>query len=71
MTLLSPQNTQGSGGLLVKNLFAHAGDKGSIPKLRRCLKKEMAIRCGIPGKSHKQRSLTGYSPWGRKRVRHN
>ena len=25
----------------------------------------------LPGKSHGQRSLVGYSPWGRKRVRHN
>ena len=25
----------------------------------------------LPGKSHGQRSLAGYSPWGRKRVGHN
>ena len=25
----------------------------------------------LPGKSHGQRSLVGYSPWGRKRVRNN
>ena len=25
----------------------------------------------LSGKSHEQRSLVGYSPWGRKRVRHN
>ena len=25
----------------------------------------------LPEKSHGQRSLVGYSPWGRKRVRHN
>ena len=25
----------------------------------------------LPGKSHGQRNLVGYSPWGRKRVRHN
>ena len=24
----------------------------------------------LPGKSHEQRSLAGYSPWGCKRVRH-
>ena len=23
-----------------------------------------------PGKSHRQRSMEGYSPWGRKEVRH-
>ena len=28
------------------------------------LEKEMAIH--LPGKSHGQRSLVGYSPWGRK-----
>ena len=25
----------------------------------------------LPGKSHGQRSLVDYSPWGHKRVRHN
>ena len=25
----------------------------------------------LPGKSHGQRSLAGYSPWGCKRVRHD
>ena len=25
----------------------------------------------LPGKSHEQRSMVGYSPWGRKRVRYN
>ena len=25
----------------------------------------------LPGKSHGQRSLAGYSPWGHKKVRHN
>ena len=25
----------------------------------------------LPGKSHEQRRLVGYSPWGRKRVRHD
>ena len=25
----------------------------------------------LPGKSHGQRSLEGYSPWGHKRVKHN
>ena len=25
----------------------------------------------LPGKSHGQRSLASYSPWGHKRVRHN
>ena len=25
----------------------------------------------LPGKTHRQRSLEGYSPWGRQRVGHN
>ena len=33
------------------------------------LEKEMAIHSGLlPGKSHGQRSLVGYSPWGRKEL---
>ena len=30
------------------------------------LEKEMATHSSIPGKSHGQRSLAGYSPWGKK-----
>jgi len=36
------------------------------------LEKKMATTpVFLPGESHGQRSLVGYSPWGRKRVRHN
>ena len=35
------------------------------------LEKEMATLVFLPGKSHGQRSLAGYSPGGSKRVRHN
>ena len=37
------------------------------------LKKEMAIHSSkfLPGKSHGQRSLAGYSPWSCKRVGHD
>ena len=36
------------------------------------LEKEMATHSsGFPGKAHGQRSLVGYNPWGRKRVRHD
>ena len=36
------------------------------------LEKEMATPpIFLPGKSRRQRSLVGYSPWGCKRVRHN
>ena len=39
---------------------------------RVCLEKEMARQqVSLPGKSHGQRNLTGYSPWGHKRVRHD
>ena len=33
------------------------------------LEKEMAVF--LPGESHGQRSLVGYSPWGHKGVRHD
>ena len=36
------------------------------------LEKEIAsILVFLPGKSHGQRNLAGYSPWGRKRVRND
>ena len=36
------------------------------------LEKEMVTHpVFLPGKSHGQMSLVGYSPWGRKRVEHN
>ena len=36
------------------------------------LEKEMATNSvSLPEKSHGQRSLAGYSPWGSLRVRHN
>ena len=45
---------------------------GSIPGFGSSPKKEMAIHSGgLPGKSHGQRNLVGYSPRGRKRVGHN
>ena len=57
--------------LMVKNLPASAGgirDVGSVPGLGR----SSAERNGyplpvfLPGESHGQRSLVGYSPWGGK-----
>ena len=35
------------------------------------LEKEMATLVFLPGKSHGQRTLAGYSPEGSERVRHN
>ena len=60
------------GGSVVKNLPANAedtGDLGSIPESRNSLEEEMATHpVFLPGKSHGQRSLAGYSARGRKRV---
>ena len=56
---------------MVKNLLASAGDTrdtGSIPGLGRFpwRKKWQPTSIFLPGKSHGQRSLAGYSPWGLK-----
>ena len=52
---------------MVNNLPANSGDLGLIPGLERSLEKEMATHSSIlPGESHGQRSLAGYSPWGHK-----
>ena len=53
------------GGSVVKNLPANAGhtrDTGLIPRSRRW----QPAPVFLPGKSHGQGSLMGYSPWGRK-----
>ena len=52
----------------VKNLPANAGDTGDpwigkIPWRR----KWQPIPAFVPGESHGQRSLVGYSPWARKK----
>ena len=59
------------GGSLVKNLPANSGsarDVCLIPEHEDPLEKEVATHSSIlalPGKSHRQRSLEGYSPWNR------
>ena len=54
------------GGPIVKNPPASAGDAGSIPDLGRSPEGKIATHSSIlPGKSRGQRSLVGYSPWGR------
>ena len=53
------------GDPVVKNLPVNAGDLCLIPEWGR------ATGAGIgnpPEKSHGQRGLTGYSPWGRKEL---
>ena len=58
------------GGSAVKNLPAmqetQEADVGKIPWRR----KWQTTSVFLPGKSHRQRSLAGYSPWGL-RVRHD
>ena len=57
------------GGSVVKNPPANAGDTclilelGRFPPWRR---KWQPTPVFLPGESHGQRSLVGYSPWGRK-----
>ena len=57
------------GGTVGKNLPANAGDArdaGLIPGLGRFpwSRKWQPTPIFLPGKSHGQRSLVGYSPWG-------
>ena len=50
---------------VVKNLPANAGDAGRPLSQEDPLEKETATTLVfLPGKSHGQRSLAGYSPWG-------
>ena len=57
------------GGSVVENPPANAGDVGSIPGQEDPLEKEMQpTPVFLPGKSHGQRSLAGYSPWCHNRV---
>ena len=63
------------GGSVVKNLLANAGDKGLIPELGRSLGEGNGnplqysfFFSFLLGKSHEQRSMAGYSPWGLKEL---
>ena len=61
------------GGLVVKNLPASAEDVGLNSWVGRIpwRMKWQPTPVSLPGKSHGQRSLAGYSPWGHKGVRHD
>ena len=50
---------------MVKNPPANAGDVGLFPGSRRSPRKGNGnvLPVLLPGKSHGQRSLAGYSPW--------
>ena len=60
------------GGSDVKASVYSAGDPGSVPGVGKIpwRRKWQSTPVLLPGKSHGQRSLVGYSPWGR-RVGHN
>ena len=47
---------------------SNAGDCGSIPGLGRSSGGGLPTPVFVPGKSHGQRSLAGYSPWGSKEL---
>ena len=57
-------------GSVAKNLSANIGDAGDgfSPWVGKTLwrRKWLPTLAFLPGKSHRQRSLVGWSPWGRK-----
>ena len=57
-----------SGGSVVKNLPANAGDGRFHPWVRKILwkRKWQPTPVFLTGEFHAQRSVVGYSPWGRK-----
>ena len=61
------------GGSLVKNPPANVGDAG-VTQVQTLggedpwRRKWQPTPVFLPGKSHRQRSLVGYSPWGRKEL---
>ena len=60
------------GDSVEKNLLANAGDRfdrwvGKVPWGM----KWPPTPVFLPGKSYGQKSLVGYSPWGRQRVEHD
>ena len=58
---------------MIKNPPANAGDSNWIPGSGRSPGKGNGNPClvSLPGKSHGQRSLVGYSPWDCEKVRHD
>ena len=51
-----------------KESTCNIGDSGSIPRLGKISRKRkwQPTPASLPGKSHEQRSVVGYSTWGRK-----
>ena len=68
-----PSTTISQVAQWLKNQSANAGDMGSIPGLGKSpwSKKWQPTPKLLPGEFHGQRSLAGYSSWGRKGVGHN
>ena len=60
-------------GSVAKKLPANEGDTKFDPWVRKISwkRKWKPTPTFLPGKSHEQRSLAGYSPWGCKTVRHD
>ena len=56
------------GGSDGKESTCNAGDPGSIPELGRSPGEGNGNPAFLPGEIHGQRSLAGYSPWGRKEL---
>ena len=58
------------GGSVAKKSLANAGDMGSIPGSGRSPGegKQQSTSVLLPGKSHGQKSLVGYSPWAHKEL---
>ena len=56
------------GGSDSKESACNAGDRVQSLGQEDPLEKEMATPIFLPGESHGQRSLAGYSPWGRKEL---
>ena len=54
--------------LVIKNLPANAGDIRDFPGSGRCPGggNGNPLQLLLPGESHGQRNLVGYSPWGRR-----
>ena len=55
------------GGSVAKNVPANAGDMGYVPGKIPWRRKWQPTPVFLPGESHGQRNLTGYSPRGLKR----
>jgi len=61
------------GGSVVKNPPTNAENMDSIPRLSKMpwRRKWQPTPVFLPAKSHEQKSLVGYSPWGRKSIGHD